>query len=117
MLRGVIWESASPWASPVVLVKKKNQDLRFCVDYRRLNAVIHKDVFPIPGIDDLLDQLGGKKAFSTLVAKSEYWQIQMELNSREKTAFITQHGLFEFRVMPLGYAMPLALFKGGCSRC
>ena len=86
ILRGVIWESASPWASPVVLVKKKNQNLRFCVDYRRLNAVIHKDVFPIPRINDLLDQLGGKRVFSTLVAKSEYWQIQMELSSREKTA-------------------------------
>ena len=77
MLRGVIWESASPCASPVVLVKKKNQDLRFCVDYGRLNAVTHKDVFPIPRIDDLLEQLGGKKVFSTLDAKSEYWQIQM----------------------------------------
>ena len=77
-----------------MLVKKKNQDLRFCVDYRRLNAVTLKDVSPIPRTDDLLDQLGGKKVFSTLDAKSEYWQIQMELSSREKTAFITQHGLF-----------------------
>ena len=69
---GVKRESASPWASPVVLVKKKSGDPRFCVDYRRLNAVTRKDVFPLPRIDDLLDQLGGKKVFSTLDAKSGY---------------------------------------------
>ena len=108
MLRGgVIRESASP----VVLVKKKSGDLRFCVDYRRLNAVTRKDVFPTPRIDDLLDQIGGKKVFSTLDAKSGYWQIQMESSSREKTAFITQHGLFEFRVMPFGLCNAPATFQ------
>ena len=88
---GVVQESLSPWASPIVLVKKKDGSLRFCVDYRRLNAVTRKDVFPLPRIDDLLDQLKGKSVFSTLDAKTGYWQIRMEESSREKTAFITSN--------------------------
>ena len=62
---GIISESLSPWVSPLVIVRKKNGSLRFCIDYRRLNAVTKKDVFPLPRIDDLLDQLQGKCVFST----------------------------------------------------
>jgi len=68
----VIEDSSSPWSSPVVFVKKKNGQLRFCVDYRRLNTIIRKDVFPMPRIDDMLDQLNGKQVFTTLDAKSGY---------------------------------------------
>jgi len=69
---GVIEESNSPWASPVVLVNKPDGSLRFGVDYRKLNAVTRKDVFPLPLIDDLLDQLSGRKIFSTLDAHTSY---------------------------------------------
>ena len=108
---GVIRESSSPWASPIVLVKNKNGGIRFCVDYRCLNALTRKDVYPMSRIDDILDQLGGKRIFSTLDARTGYWQIKVEEGSREKTAFTTMSGLYEFCVMPFGLCNSPATFQ------
>ena len=107
----VVQESASPWASPVVLVRKKNGTLRFCVDYRRLNAVTRKDTFPLPHIDDLLDQLSGKTIFTTLDAKRGYWQIRVQAESQAKTAFATFDRLYEFKVMPFGLCNAPSTFQ------
>ena len=107
----VIQPSTSPWASPVVLVRKKDGTLRFCVDYRGLNSVTKLDQFPLPRIDDLLDQLGKSHYFTTLDLASGYWQIRVDKPSREKTAFITHQGLFEFCVMPFGLTNAPAVFQ------
>ena len=108
---GVIRPSSSDWASPNVLVKKKDGSLKFCVDYRELNSITKSDLFPLPRIDDLLDQLGQSKFFSTLDLASGYWQVQVHSNSIEKTAFITHQGLYEFQVMPFGLKNAPAVFQ------
>mgnify|MGYP002716422899 CR=1 FL=1 len=91
--QGVIEESQGPWMSPAVLVRKKDGSIRFCVDYRKLNGVTEKDSYPLPRIDDILDQLSGNIWFSTLDLKSGYWQIKIQPEDREETAFSIGNGL------------------------
>ena len=108
---GVIEPSSSPWASPIVMVHKKDETHRFCVDYRALNAVTKPDLYPLPRIDDLLDQLGKSRYFSTLDLASGYWQIRVHPESVEKTAFVVPQGLFQFRVMPFGLTNAPSVFQ------
>ena len=110
--QGIIRKSSSPWASPVILVAKPDGSQRMCIDLRKVNAVTKKDSYPLPRIDDTLDALGGKTRYlSTLDLMSGYLQVEMDPESREKTAFITHSGLYEYNVMPFGATNAPALFQ------
>ncbi len=101
---GIVQPSTSSWAAPVVMVRKKNNEHRFCVDFRKLNAVTRRDMYPLPRVDDVLDRLAGAKYFTCLDLKSGYWQVPVAAKDRHKTAFVTSDGLFEFNAMPFGLA-------------
>lgn len=110
---GIIRQSRSHWASPVVLVKKKGtSDLRFCVDYRKLNKVTKVDPYPIPNMEAVLETLSGNHWFSKLDIKAMYWQVLMDEASKAKTAFVVHCGHYEFNVMPFGLvAAPMTAMR------
>ena len=108
----IIRPSCSPWASPVVMAKKKDYTLRFCVDFRKLNDVTVKDAHPLPWIDDTLEDLKGAKIFSTLDLKSGYCQVPIKEDHKSKTAFRTCFGqLYEFNRLPFGLCNAPATFS------
>ena len=111
LARGIIEPSDGPWASNVVLVKKKDGTQRFCVDYRRLNEATIKDAYPVPRIDDTLDALSGARWFSTLDLASGYWQVELDESARHKSAFVVRGGLYSWKVMPFGLCNAPATFE------
>jgi hypothetical protein len=100
--KGFIRPSSSPWGCPAIFVKKKDQTLRMCVDYRPLNEVTIKNKYPLPRIDILFDQLTGARVFSKIDLMSGYHQIRIRPKDIPKTAFTTRYGLFEYLVMSFG---------------
>ncbi|KAE9357759.1 hypothetical protein PF008_g3016 [Phytophthora fragariae] len=108
---GVIEEGNGAWGFPVVLVRKKDGEVRFCVDYRALNKVTKKDVYPLPRIDETLEALGGALLFTTLDLRVGYWQVLVAPEDRDKTAFTTKKGLYRFVRMPFGLTNAPSTFQ------
>ncbi|TKS65328.1 Retrovirus-related Pol polyprotein from transposon 17.6 [Collichthys lucidus] len=108
---GIIEVSCSEWCSPIVLVPKKDGSLRFCIDFRYLNAVSNFDPYPMPRIDDLVERVGRAQYITTLDLSKGYWQVALAPEAREMTAFRTPFGMYQFKVMPFGLQGAPATFQ------
>src|SRR6266498_4459181 len=108
---GIIKKSKSSWASPVVLVSKKDESIRFCVDYKKTNVITIVDAHLLPIVNDTVDKIGGKKYYTSIDLVSGYWQIEVDKNSQDITAFVTLWGLYQFNVMLFGLTNAPAIFQ------
>jgi transposase InsO family protein len=108
---GIIEPSDSPWASPIVLVQKKDDTTRFCVNYKKLNDQTVKDAYPLPRVEELLEQIAGHQWYTTLDLYSGYYQIPMATDSKEATAFVSKYGTYQYLVMPFGLTNAPATFQ------
>ena len=107
LAKNIIRESESPWNAPIVCITKANGDMRLCVDYRQLNAVTLRPIYPA----QLFDSLEGAKVFSVLDLSHDYYNVEVEETDRPKTAFATRRGQYEFNRMPFGLGSALATFQ------
>lgn len=114
---GVIRESESPFSSPIVVVRKKNGDVRLCVDYRKLNLQTIKDSYALPNLEESFSALAGSKWFSVMDLKSGYYQIEMNESDKPKTAFVCPFGFWEFNRMPQGVTNAPSTFQRLMEKC
>ena len=109
--KGFIVPSSSPFASPILMARMPSGKLRFCVDYRKLNAISKKDRYPIPLIDELMERLNGAKIFTKLDIRQGFHRIRMDPDSEDLTTFRTRYGAYKYRVVPFGITNGPAAFQ------